>query len=80
MTLGRKVMLREALDYMVSRCDGAETRDGIGFSKPDAGIGHWIHSTGLRDEDELPFRVLERILCRYRRQLKGRFEEIWKPE
>ncbi len=80
LTPGRKVMLRKALEYMISRCDGAETRDGMGFSKPDAGLGRWIHDTGLRDEDELPFRVLERILCRYRRQLKGQFEEIWKPE
>lgn len=80
LTPGRKAMLKEALEYMAGRCDGAIEKDGVGFNRPDAAIGHWIHDTGLRDEDELPFRVLERILCRYRRQLKGQFEEIWKPE
>lgn len=80
LTNARKKMLRKALEYMVERCDGAVERDGIGFSKPDAGIGHWLDATGLRDDDEMPFRVLERILVRYRRQLKGEFEAIWKPD
>lgn len=80
LTSARKKMLREALEYMVSRCDGAHERDGMGFSKPDAGIAHWLDATGLRESDEIPFRVLERILVRYRRQLKGEFETIWKPE
>jgi SNF2 family DNA or RNA helicase len=79
LTSGRKAMLMEALDYMISRCDGAETRDGMGFSKPDAGMARWIGAS-LTSGEDLPFRVLERILCRYRRQLKGHFEEIWKPE
>lgn len=79
LTTGRKAMLEEALEYMIGRCDGAETRDGMGFSKPDASISRWIGAS-LTSGDDLPFRVLERILCRYRRQLKGQFEEIWKPE
>lgn len=79
LTTGRKAMLMEALDYMISRCDGAETRDGMGFSKPDASISRWIGAS-LTSGEDLPFRVLERILCRYRRQLKGQFEEIWKPD
>ena len=80
LTPKRKEMLRGALAYMVSVCDGAWEKDFQGFNRPDAGIGHWIASSGLRDEDEVTFRVLERILVRYRRQLKGEFEAIWKPE
>lgn len=80
LTPNRKRLLREALDYMISVCDGAIEKDGMGFNRPDAFIGHWIFATGLREEDELAFRVLERILCRYRRQLKEEFEGIWKPE
>ena len=74
----RKELLRDALEYMVSRCDGAHEKDYMGFNKPDAAIGHWISRTGLRDEDEVAFRVLERVLVRYPKQLKGMFEEIWK--
>lgn len=79
LTPERKDMLREALGYMAGRCDGAETKDGVGFNKPDARIGHWLNDTGLRDEDDMAFRVLERILVRYRRQLNNQFDEIWKP-
>jgi len=78
LTPGRKEMLRGALEYMVSICDGAETRDQMGFNKPDAFMARWVGMC-LREEDEVSFRVLERILVRYRRQLKGKFEEIWKP-
>jgi len=78
LTPGRKEMLRGALEYMISVCDGAETRDQMGFNKPDAFMSRWIGMC-LRDEDDVSYRVLERILVRYRRQLKGRFEEIWKP-
>ncbi|MCK9567494.1 SNF2-related protein [Candidatus Pacearchaeota archaeon] len=78
LTPGRKEMLRDALEYMISVCDGAETRDQMGFNKPDAFMARWVGMC-LREEDEVSFRVLERILVRYRRQLKGRFEEIWKP-
>lgn len=74
----RKELLRDALEYMIGRCDGAMEKDYMGFNKPDASIGHWIARTGLRDEEEVAFRVLERVLVRYPKQLKGMFEEIWK--
>jgi len=80
LTTKRKDMLREALEYLTSICDGAMTRDNKGFNRPDAAIGHWINGTGLRDEDDFSFRILERILCRYRKQLKEKFEAIWKPD
>jgi hypothetical protein len=79
LTPGRKEMLRSALEYMISICDGAEMRDSMGFNKPDAFIARWVGRC-LREEDDVSYRVLERILVRYRRQLKGKFEEIWKPE
>ena len=78
LTTGRKSMLRDALDYMISVCDGAVERDGMGFNKPDAHIARWVGYC-LRDEDEVSYRVLERILVRYRRQLKGKFKQIWDP-
>lgn len=77
LTIERKEMLKEALNFMVSVCDGAQEKDGIGFSKPDASIGHWIAETGLEESDDITFRVLERILVRYRRQLGKMFCEIW---
>jgi hypothetical protein len=79
LTTGRKEMLRSALEYMISVCDGAQMRDSMGFNKPDAFIARWVGMC-LREEDDVSYRVLERILVRYRRQLKGKFEEIWKPE
>jgi hypothetical protein len=76
LTAQKKEILRSALEYMVSVCDGAETRDGIGFNKADAFIARWIGFC-LRDEDEVSYRVLERVLVRYRKQLGERFSSIW---
>ena len=74
----RKELIRNALDYMVSRCDGAVEKDYAGFNKPDAAIGHWIARTGMADDDEVTFRVTERILSRYYRQLtEAGFQNIW---
>lgn len=77
LTLEKKNILREALELMCDNCDGAKTKDGIGFNKPDASIGHWISKVGLQDSDNEIFRLLERILCRYRKQLGKRFSSIW---
>jgi len=35
-------LLREALQYIASRCDYAQELDGVGFSKSDASIGHYL--------------------------------------
>jgi hypothetical protein len=79
LTLGRKELLRKALSYMCSICDGAFKRDGEGFNKPDARIGHWLNATGLEEDNETGFRVAEMVLSKYHRQLTGEFCEIWKP-
>jgi SNF2 family DNA or RNA helicase len=79
LTTRRINLIKEALGYMIGRCDGARTKDGMGFNKPDAAIAHWIFRTGLRDDDEVTLRVTERILSRYFRQLGEGFGEIWKP-
>ena len=80
LTMERKELLRGALDWMCNRCDGARKKDGMGFNKPDAAMAHWIHRTGMTDNDEVTWRVTERILSRYYRQMRGIFEAIWKPE
>jgi SNF2 family DNA or RNA helicase len=75
----RKELLRKAFEYMYSLCDGAREKDDAGFNKPDAAMAQWIARTGLGDDDDVAFRVLERMLVRYPRQLKNAwFEEIWK--
>jgi hypothetical protein len=80
LTPKRKQLIKDALAFMVARCDGAIEKDYIGFNRPDACIAHWIFATGLRDDDEVTFRVTERILSRYYRQLNEQFGAIWTPE
>jgi transaldolase len=65
------------LAAMLEECDGAKEKDNVGFNKPDAGLMHWIGRTGLVESDETSFRVAERVLSRYPRQLAGRFDGIW---
>jgi hypothetical protein len=67
----KKQLLVDALEYMCSVCDGAKTKDEIGFSKPDAHIATWFNSASLLDAEEDVYRTLERILVRYKRQLSG---------
>jgi len=77
LTPERKALIREALAAMLEECDGAKEKDNVGFNKPDAGLMHWIGRTGLVESDDTSFRVAERVLSRYPRQLKGRFDGIW---
>lgn len=86
LTPKRKELILRALDYMASRCDGAESRDYMGFNKPDAAIAQWLYGAEFA-EDEVIWRVTERILSRYYRQLVtiGKefgedFTAIWKPD
>jgi SWI/SNF-related matrix-associated actin-dependent regulator 1 of chromatin subfamily A len=78
LTEERKSLLRGALDYLCSVCDGAFVKDGMGFNKPDACIGHWMNSIDMETAEDDIYRVLERILVRYRKtQLTGKFDGIW---
>lgn len=77
LTEEKKKLLRSALEYMVGVCDGARRKDGMGFNKPDSAIAHWMSISGLQSDKE--YRVLERILVRYRNtQLSDEFEGIWR--
>lgn len=79
LTDDRKKLLRGALGYMCSVCDGAWMKDGMGFNKPDACIGHWMNSIDMDSADDDIYRTLERILVRYRyTQLEDSFGEIWR--
>ena len=78
LTEERKSLLRGALGHLCSVCDGAFLRDGMGFNKPDACIGHWMNSIDMETAEDDIYRVLERILVRYRKtQLTGKFDGIW---
>lgn len=72
-----KQSVRNALSFMLARCDGAVEKDYSGFNKPDAAIMHMVGATGLDDEDECTFRVAHSILSRYHRQLSASFPELF---
>lgn len=76
LTAERKARIKAALEFLAGRCDGAVDRDDRGFNKPDAAIGHWLVATGLHEDDDTSYRVAERILARYSRQLDS-FADIW---
>jgi SWI/SNF-related matrix-associated actin-dependent regulator 1 of chromatin subfamily A len=80
LTAALKVTIRAALDHMLARCDGAVEKDFTGFNKPDAAIMHLVGATGLEDSDETTWRVAERILSRYHRQLSDNFPKLFSHE
>lgn len=68
-------LIRESFRYMLSVCDGAVSRDGNGFNKPDSVMAHFILSSGLVHEYELETAYL--ILTRYKRQLFSKYPSIF---
>lgn len=77
LTAELRTAIRNALSYMLARCDGAVSRDSAGFNKADTGIMHMVGATGLDDSDERTFRVAHAILSRYHRQLSDNFPELF---
>jgi len=71
----KRASIRCAFDWMIARCDGAETRDGAGFNKPDAAVMHWIDMAGGFVSDET-YRLVEMTLRLYVRQLREMDEDI----
>jgi len=76
LTLPVREALTAALSYMKSVCDGAHSKDGMGFNKPDAYrtdfLAPWM-ATG----EESAFRAAAMILCRYRKQLAKKFPVLF---
>jgi len=64
-----KGQITKALEYMLGNCDGAATRDNIGFNKPDAFLSRFLYMAGLEEEKTLFAAYL--MLRRYPRQIKG---------
>jgi ribonuclease HI len=59
----------EGLHYLANDCDGARTRDGVGFSKFDADFGHRLASKSFLNPRE--FAAGRKLLRRYAGQLAG---------
>lgn len=67
--------IEKALEFMLGECDGAVSRDTVGFNKPDAFLSRFIYMAGLDEEKSLIAAYL--MLKRYSRQLKGEFSGLW---
>lgn len=68
--------VREAMAYLASVCDHAETLDGRGFSKSDASLGHILAAAGLEDGTEA-MEAAQHVCYRYRRQCGERWPILW---
>jgi len=63
-----------AMEHMLGVCDGALTKDGVGFNKPDASIASHLNAFLHRGEiAETSFWMLRR----YRGQLEGSFPDLF---
>lgn len=67
LTPDRVQSVREAFTFMLGVCDGAVERDGAGFNKPDAMVGHYVLKTDLETLEEVETAYW--ILTRYKSQL-----------
>lgn len=62
-------LLKQAIDLMSARCDGAATLDGQGFNKLDAPLGHKLAHLPQKDWTVRQTRAAWRMLGKYRGQL-----------
>jgi SWI/SNF-related matrix-associated actin-dependent regulator 1 of chromatin subfamily A len=72
----RVAAVKQAFDYMMSICDGATTRDGQGFNKPDAMVARFLGWAGMSKQVEVEAAYY--MLTRYHRQLNESFPILWK--
>lgn len=69
-------VVRDALAFMLGRCDGAVERDDEGFNKPDGCVARWLSSAVAVG---MPYAVSSTaaILRHYPRQLAERFPVLF---
>ncbi len=75
LTSERKDAVKEAFAYMMSVCDGAVTRDNVGFNKPDAMVARFLVWAGMKSNVEIEAAYY--MLTRYWRQLHGDYPVLW---
>lgn len=68
--------MKNAMESMLSVCDGAFTRDQAGFNKPDACLSRFLYHAGFDKQATKEAAYL--MLRRYPRQLKSDFNLLWK--
>ncbi len=68
--------LRDALAFMLGRCDGARTKDDAGFNANDAYVArHAIYLDIERNHQHA--EIVARLLYKYKRQLSGVLPELF---
>jgi hypothetical protein len=68
--------LRDALAFMLGRCDGARTKDDVGFNANDAYTAR--HAVYLDIErNHLHAEIVARLLYKYKRQLSEVLPELF---
>jgi SWI/SNF-related matrix-associated actin-dependent regulator 1 of chromatin subfamily A len=75
LTASRIVAVKDAFKYMLSVCDGAHAKDGLGFNKPDAGVARYLVWAGLENQTELEAAYY--MLTRYFRQLSDKWPNLF---
>ena len=68
--------MKNAMESMLSVCDGAFTRDQAGFNKPDACLSRFLYHAGF--DKQVTKEAAYLMLRRYPRQLKNDFNLLWK--
>lgn len=69
LTPERKATIADAIRRLADQCDGAETRDGVGFSKSDQALGHWFVATDFEGLSDDLWEIADKFCTIYRRQL-----------
>lgn len=78
---GLKLLIIRGMQILAGMCDGARTKDGVGFDGSDAPFGHSVARQTFVSPKQLPICV--KMCIKYKRQLPEEIVKaarIWKEE
>ena len=68
-----KFQIKGAIAYLRAVCDGATTKDGMGFNKPDASTMHLMDLAEVWQGDDRAYHIAWGRLWKYRGQIEDSF-------
>lgn len=70
-----RVEICACVQALASSCDGARTKDNVGFNKADTSVGHWYALAGFQTDDD--YRVALHMVQKYVGQVGDQFPLVF---
>lgn len=75
LTTKLRAEIRTCIGTLAACCDGAVTKDTVGFNKTDTYVGHWYACAGFETDDD--YLIAYELLQKYVRQVGSQFPLVF---